>query len=638
VAEAERRLAAIVAMDVAGYSRLMGEDEQGTLQRFTEHRAVIDPISIEHGGRIVSTTGDGVLIEFPSVVEAAGFALRCQAIMAARNADHPDDQKMLFRIGVNLGDVLVQDGDIFGDGVNVAARIETLAEPGGVCISRTVRDNIRDRMEVDLEDMGEVEVKNIARPVRVFRASADPDVIAAIKPAATASHSPARSSRWRYPLRLIAAAVAILAILIVGSSYWWWQQPDFEPANPEKFAQKLPDIPSIAILPFDNLTGDSDNQYLADGFVESLITEMSKAQDLLVIARNSSFSFRGKSKSISEIAETLGVRYILEGSFQRLGDQLRINVQLVDAIRGFHIWSDRYDRPTSEFFKLQDDLIGDLVRETAGRGGGVFLAERRRILTLEPVDLTAMQLWQKATQFFWRFTKEGNEETRVVALQLIEKAPTHPRGYVALSWYHQAEFWNGWSADKAEDLRKACQLADKAIDLEYRDYQAHWARAGCKLTGGDVDDAAAAMSLAYQLNPNDPLVQREYAYMVLLHEEKFEEATVILKKFLRLNPAQQRFVNLRLGEISLLEEKYTDAARYLEKETAQTSFVRGLLTAALQLSGQSERARAAAADLLKLHPKYTAPSVLGTATILKSKPDLEKRIVDAAIAAGIPGQ
>ncbi len=308
--EVTRRLAAIMAVDVAGYSRLMGKDEAGTLSRLKDLRALTDPISKEHGGRIVGMAGDGLLLEFPSVIEAVSCSQKVQAVMAEQNAPVPDEEKMLFRIGINLGDVMVDGDDIYGDGVNVAARIEALAQPGGICLSRTVRDNVRDRMEISLEDMGEVEVKNIARPVRVFRVLGEGEV--------------AKAPKKQFPVgqSIVAAAVLLLVVVVGGGGgVWWWQeQPDFDPADPAKMAFTLPEKPSIAVLPFDNLTGDASQEYIGDGLAENIIADLSTSPDLVVIARNSTFAYKGKPTKVQTVAEDLGVRYVLEGSVQRSGE------------------------------------------------------------------------------------------------------------------------------------------------------------------------------------------------------------------------------------------------------------------------------------------------------------------------------
>ena len=333
-----RRLTTIVAIDVAGYSRLMGTDEAGTLARLKEHRAATDPIYAAHGGRIVGTAGDGLLLEFPSVVEAVASAVEVRKVMAERNAPLPDDEKMLYRIGINLGDVLADGDDIYGDGVNVAARIEALAEPGGICISRTVRDNVRDRMDIALDDLGEVEVKNIARPVRVFRVLGEGE-------APAVPRRPVAAKKW------LAAATVVLLIAVAGGAGWWWQQqPDFEPADPAKMAYALPEKPSIAVLPFDNLSGDPAQDFFSDGITESIISTLSKLPNMFVIARNSTFTYKAKSTDVRHVAEELGVRYVLEGSVQRSGEQVRVTAQLVDALSGYHLWSEQYDRELADIF------------------------------------------------------------------------------------------------------------------------------------------------------------------------------------------------------------------------------------------------------------------------------------------------
>src|SRR5271166_2043953 len=304
----ERRLAAILAADVAGYSRLMGEDEAGTLARLRTHRReLIDPEIAEHKGRIVKTTGDGILIEFPSVVEAVACALAIQRGMGERNSATPEHQRIAFRIGINLGDVIVEDGDIHGDGVNVAARLETLAEAGGICVSAVVHDQVQGRLDCAFDDLGEPELKNIARKVRVYR------VRPAGEPLATGS-----------PLA-------------------------------------LPDKPSIAVLPFANISGDPEQEYFADGMVEEIITALSRIRWLFVIARNSSFTYKGRAVDVKQVARELGVRYVLEGSVRKGGNRLRITGQLIDTATGAHIWADRFDGALDNIFELQDQVASSVV-------------------------------------------------------------------------------------------------------------------------------------------------------------------------------------------------------------------------------------------------------------------------------------
>ncbi len=359
----ERRLAAILAADVAGYSRLMGVDEQGTLAVLKMHRReLIDPKIVEHHGRIVKTTGDGVLIEFPSVVEAVSCAVEVQQSMADRNAEISPEKRIEFRVGINLGDVIVEDGDIFGDGVNLAARLEALAEPGGICVSRTVRNQVRDKLSYAFEDMGEQIVKNIARPIRAYRVRL-----------ASGRATSARSLGAALP---------------------------------------LPDKPSIAVLPFQNMSGDFDEEYFADGIVEELITALSHVKWLFVIARNSSFIFKDKAVDVKQVARDLGVRYVLEGSVRRAGSSVRITGQLVDAASGSHIWADRFDGALSGIFELQDRVTASVVGAIEPK---LRVAEIERAQRKPTGSLDAYDLYLRALLYFHALTVAGSNE----ALRLL---------------------------------------------------------------------------------------------------------------------------------------------------------------------------------------------------------------------------
>jgi len=349
----ERRLAAILAADVAGYSRLMGADEEGTHERLKAlRRELVDPEIAEHKGRIVKTTGDGLLMEFPSVVEAVACAVAIQRRAGRRNAEIPTDQRIELRIGINLGDVIVEEGDIYGDGVNIAARLEALAEPGGICVSRVVRDQVRDKLAFGFEDMGEQQVKNIARPVRVHRVLLG-EKPSSPEPGAAASTQP------------------LLA---------------------------LPDKPSIAVLPFANMSGDPEQEYFADGMVEEIITALSRIRWLFVIARNSTFTYKGQSLDIKQVGRELGVRYILEGSVRKAGGRVRITAQLIDALTGAHLWADRFDGSLEDVFDLQDQVaasVAGVIEPT------LQAAEAARSANRPTDDLTAYDLYLRAVATFF---------------------------------------------------------------------------------------------------------------------------------------------------------------------------------------------------------------------------------------------
>jgi TolB-like protein/class 3 adenylate cyclase len=415
-----RRLAAILAADVAGYSRLIGADEQGTLNRLRSIRAeLIDPTIATHRGRIVKTTGDGFLVEFSSVVDALRCATQWQHGMAERNADVPPTNGIEFRIGINVGDIAVEDDDIFGDGVNVAARLEGLAEPGGICVSARVQEDAAGRLDLTFDDLGEQSLKNIARPVRVYRVRL-----------ATAEHTPEEMPTESGP------------------------------------ALTLPDKPSIAVLPFANMSGDPEQEYFADGMVEEIITALSRIRWLFVIARNSTFTYKGQPVDVKQVGRELGVRYVLEGSVRKAGSRVRITGQLIDALTGTHLWADRFDGSLEDVFELQDKIAISVagVIEPA-----LQAAETRRSASRPTTDLTAYDLYLRALAIFFPITRERSVE----AVGLLEQAIAIDRHYApALSWAaicHMTFVRDGWTEEPETNRRKAIDLARQALEVGEND-------------------------------------------------------------------------------------------------------------------------------------------------------------------------
>src|SRR5262245_35186001 len=369
-----RRLSAILAADVAGYSRLMGADEERTLERLKAHRRqLVDPKIKEHHGRIVKTTGDGLLVEFPSVVDAVRCAVEIQRAMVDRNTDIAEDKRITFRIGVNLGDVIADGGDIYGDGVNVAARLEALAEPGGICISGTVWDHIRDKLPYSFQDMGEQNVKNIARPVRVY--ALDAEAVASLPLVAALPQVPSRRSGATTKFLLVAAS--IVAVIGAAAAGVWWQWPQRAtpttaieaPAAPQPKSSVTTGVASLAaprlsivVLPFTNLSNDPEQDYFVDGITDDLTTDRSQVPDSLVIARNTAFTFKGKAVDAKQVARELRVRYVLEGSVRRIGDQVQVNVQLIDGETGAHVWADRFETDRRNLAEAQSQITGRLAR------------------------------------------------------------------------------------------------------------------------------------------------------------------------------------------------------------------------------------------------------------------------------------
>ncbi|MEW9922011.1 adenylate/guanylate cyclase domain-containing protein [Marimonas sp. MJW-29] len=593
-----------MAADMVGYSRLMEADEVGTLARQKLHRIeLIDPKVAAHGGRVIKLTGDGLIAEFSSVVEAVQCAVSIQTEMVAREAAEPEARRISYRIAINLGDVIFEDGDVYGDGVNIAARLEALADAGGVIVSGTAYDHLKSTVNVGYEDLGEQRVKNIRTPVRAFRVLLDPAQAGELVETAPES----RPGRWPTIAASLAAALILLTV-------WFWQRPEFVPADPSKMAFELPDRPSIAVLAFDNISNDESNRYLADGFVESLITELARIPDLFVIARNSSFAFRDQAVDLREISQNLGVRYILEGSFQKAGDNLRINVQLVDAIKGNHIWSKRYDRPAAEFYLIQDDLIEEITLEVAGRGaGGIFRAERLRVEMVSNDDLAVIEFWEKITQTWFQFTPESNEKTKRLTLEMLDKYPNHTRGYSSLAFYHVGRIVLGYSEDPAGDANECLESAKHAVDLDSQDYMGHLASGYCYVFLNRPDERIAAFRKAYEINPNDVIVRREYAKHALVPEGKYEEAIELLKSLLRLSPGQQIGTSSDVGVIYFILEDYEKAVDYGKREAAPGIHYKGRLAASLWMNGQHEEAKMLVQEILEVAPDATSASYGGFA-------------------------
>ncbi len=416
VAREERRLAAIVSADVVGYSRLMGVDETGTLSALRAHRAeLIDPKIAEHGGRIVKTMGDGLLLEFPSVVNATRCAIEIQQAMAARNVGGDEDRRILFRIGINLGDIIIEGEDIFGDGVNIAARLQEIAEPGGVSISARVYEDVRDRLDTVFHDAGEQELKNIARPIQV----------------------------------------------------WRWSEPETSAAAVRETAGNdplpLPDKPSIAVLPFDNMSDDPGQEYFSDGISEDIITGLSKIQWLFVIARNSSFTYKGQPVDVKNVGRDLGVQYVLEGSVRRGGNRVRVTAQLIEAESGRHVWADRYDGDLDNIFELQDEITAKIL---SAIGPELTMAEVGRTSHKRAHDFTAWDRYLQALPFAHEITKVGFDRAVSILENSIKLDPKFSNAYAMLCYCYALAAYHGWTPKVRDAIRQSIEHGDKAVALD----------------------------------------------------------------------------------------------------------------------------------------------------------------------------
>jgi TolB-like protein len=442
----ERRLTAILAADVAGYSRLMGDDEEGTLAQLKAHRrALVDPKIAEHRGRIVKTTGDGMLVEFTSVVDALRCAVEVQRGMTDRNAEVPQDRRIEFRVGIHQGDIIIEEGDVFGDGVNVAARLEGLAEPGGLCVSARVQEDARGKLEITFEDLGEQQLKNIERPLRVYR----------VRPSGAPNPRPALS---------------------------------------------LPDRPSVAVLPFQNLSGDPEQEYFADGIVEEIITALSRFKQLFVIARNSSFTYKGRAVDVKQVGRELGVRYVLEGGVRKAADRVRITSQLIDATTGAHLWADRFDGSLENIFDLQDQVTASVVGQIAPK---LEEAEIQRAKRKPTESLDAYDHYLRGLASFHLFTRERNAEALRLFYKAIELDPDFSSAYGMAAWcFLQRKEW-GWIANRRQEIAEAGRLARRAAELGRNDAVA-LGTGGLTLSFvvGQLDEGAALVDRAVALNPN----------------------------------------------------------------------------------------------------------------------------------------
>lgn len=551
----ERRLAAVLCYDVVGYSRAMGVDEAGTLNLVKLHRReVIVPSATQHGGRTIKLMGDGALMEFASVVDAVIFAVSMQCTMAGRNAAQPEERRLIYRVGLNVGDVIVDGDDIYGDGVNVAARLEGLAEPGGICVRRNVRNQIRGKLDLDFKDLGEIKIKNIDRPVRAFH-------LVMNEKAATLAAVPAEARRKLHsPWRPIAAGVAAALLLMAGMGWWQPWASGIEPVAPEAMALTLPDKPSIAVLPFDSMSAESDQRYFADGITEDLITDLSQNPELFVIARNTSFSYRGDAVKIHDVAKELGVRYVLEGSVRRSGDDLRINAQLIDATTGGHLWAERYDGTMGDIFALQDKVTARIVSALSLR---LQQGERQRDGTDDPDAYDAFLRG-------WEHYRRDVPEHYAKALEYFEKAleldPAFYRAHAAIAsiyWRSYEEYWTPvLRLDGSDARRKALEAIEQVPDEPM--LLADQVRSEIALWRHRHEEAIRLARRAVALDPNDAEAQATLA-SALIYGGEPEQARIHLQNARRRDPAHDARYAFLEGQAAYVSEDFEAAARAFER-------------------------------------------------------------------------
>ena len=553
----KRKLAAILSADVKGYSRLMGEDEEWTLRTLNNYKEVMGSFIQQYRGRIVGTAGDSVLAEFASVVNAVQCAVEIQQVLRAKNALLPENRQMEFRIGINLGDVIEEGDTIYGDGVNIAARVESLAEAGGICISGTVYEHIKNKLAFGYEYVGEQVVKNIKEPVRIYRVLMEPGV----KVPHVAAEKKGKPRQWqRMALSLGVVLIVVAASIAVWRLYLRPTPLPREVASKEKMAFPLPDKPSIAVLPFVNMSKNPDQEYFSDGMTEDLITDLSKISGLLVIARNSTFTYKGKPVKVKQVAEELGVRYVLEGSVRRAGDEIRINAQLIDAMTGLHLWAERYDGTIGKIFALQDQITQKIVSALAVKLTG---SEKELVVQKGTDNVEAYDAFLRGYVNYLRFTPEDSVKAVASFKKAIELDPNYGRAYAALSavyWDASPDMLKGLGVSWHEARARSIQYLQKAP----QDPIAHYVKSRMYVARRQHQEAISEMERGLALDPNDPACHLQMG-LALTMAGRPKDAVEFLKRGMRLdphNPSRYLFV---LGAAHFCMGELEEAAGLIEK-------------------------------------------------------------------------
>jgi adenylate cyclase len=625
--EVKRKLTAILSADVKGYSRLMGEDEEGTIRTLNTYKERMSNLIQQQRGRVVDAPGDNVLAEFGSVVDAVRCAVDIQKELKTRNAELPENCRMEFRIGVNLGDV-VEDGEqILGDGVNIAARMESLADGGGICISGTVYDHIENKLSFGYEYLGEQTVKNIAKPVRVYRVLMEPEATGKV-----IGKKRAKPRQWQ---RAALIVIAILIVMAAAAAIWKLYirpTPPIEVASKEKMAFPLPDKPSIAVLPFVNMSEDKEQEYFSDGITEEIITALSKVPHLFVISRQSTFTYKGKPVKVKQVSEELGVRYVLEGSVRKEGNKVRITAQLIDAITGHHLWADRYDRDLKDIFALQDEITMKIITAMQVK---LTVGELANLWAKGTINLDAYLKCMEAYTNYFRQTKEGNALGKKLAEEVIALDPKYPRGYVVLAQIYLWDILLGTTESPEKSLAKAKELTEKAIALDNSESTAHGIMGSIYLMSRQHDKAITQVERAISLNPNDASNLIRLGF-VLLNAGRPEEAISALKNHRRLNPTPWQHYYLQLVTAYRLTGQYKEAietAKEALRHVPNNINIYLQLTATYSMMGHEEEARAAAAEVMKINPKFSLEWYAKT-IYFKNQNDIDKTI-EALHKAGL---
>ena len=594
----KRKLAAILSADAVGYSRLMGDDEEATIRTLTEYRDAITALVNQHKGRIVDSPGDNVLAEFASVVDAIRCAVETQKQIAELNAALPENRRMLFRIGVNLGDIVDEGERIYGDGVNIAARLESLAEAGGIYLSGTAFDHVKGKLDVGYKYLGEQNVKNINEPVRVYKMLLEPDDAGKI-----IGEKKSRPGQRKWT---IIAVTAMLILLVAAFSIWNYY---FRPPTKENAATALPEKPSIAVLPFDNLSGDPDQDYLADGITENIITALSKIPEMFVIARNSVFTYKDKPIKIQQVGQDLGVRFVLEGSIRKADNRVRVTGQLIDAATEHHLWAEQYDRDLEDLFAVQDEItmhIASALQVELTDG------EQAQVRHRSTNNLQAWAYAVKGYSLYERITKDDNAKARKLLEKAIELDPDYAWAWTILGYVYFIDTRYGWHGPREESYKKAVECAQKAIEIDKSIPDVHALMGDLLVWQKKHDEAIVSAEKAIALGSNSAEVYAELG-MLYRFDGRFEDSIRMTEKAILLHPYYPDWYlyNLEYSYYYLGQhEKAIDIAKkhlkLIESRGGADTFWQHLILAQNYIRlGQDKEARNHATEALKQNPEYT---------------------------------
>jgi TolB-like protein/Tfp pilus assembly protein PilF len=573
----------------------MEDNEEATIQTLNTYRNSMTTLVQQHRGRVVDTTGDNLMAEFSSVVDAVKCAVETQKELSERNAALPEKRRMSFRIGVNLGDIVEEEDRIYGEGVNIAARVESLADAGGICISGTAYDQIGKKLSLGYEYLGEQTVKNIEKPVRVYRVLMEPKAVGKVI-----------GEKRKEKRRMILAAVIVLLIGVGGLAGWYLyieQTKQVEPASTEKMAYPLPDKPSIAVLPFDNLSEDPKQEYFSDGLTEEIITALSKVDNMFVIARNSTFTYKGKPVKVKQVAEDLGVHYVLEGSVRKDENRLRITAQLIDALKGHHLWAERYDRDLKDIFVIQDDITKKIITalNVKLRGKLHYSVYAKGTDSLEAY----LKILQSVTFSHHSDIKESNVLRRQMAEEAIALDPNYAWAYEALGWNHLNDIYYGLTKDFSKSWKTAFELGQKAQALDER--AAHDLLGSLYQLKGQHEKAVAEAERFAELFPNRAWAQSNLG-RYLMNADRLEEAIPFFKKGLRLDPYAIAPYYYNFGCAYWMLEQYEEAISICKKGLKRhpdDMFTHMVLAVSYIETGNVEEARKSAAEVLRVNPKIS---------------------------------